>query len=317
MTAQLISLLVHEGGWVVFGATLLSRLGLPVPGAPFMVVAGAMVALGRLSPWTVLPAAVVASVLGDGAWFLIGRHQGYRILRTLCRLSISPDSCVSQSETFIGRWGGASLVAAKFVPGVSVVAPPVAGALGMPMSHFLAWQAAGALAWSVAFALIGFVFATQIDAVLAALSTLGTAAGIGLVVLFAAYLAFRLWKRHSFLHSVESARITVDELRGLMDEGRDLVIFDVRSATGRAMDPRSIPGSRPLEMHAVDAVVPTLPEDHQIVVWCNCPNEASAAQVARRLAAKGRTRVKPLLGGLDAWAAAGHPVVVPRVAAAA
>jgi len=203
------------------------------------------------------------------------------------------------------------------VPGVSVMAPPVAGALGMRATHFLAWQAAGALVWTAAFALIGATFATQIEAVLAALSSLGAAAGVALVLLFAAYLLYRLWKRHSFLRSVASARITVDELRTLMDEGRDLVILDVRSATGRAMDPRSIPGSRPLELHAVDAIVPTLPEDHQIVVWCNCPNEASAAEAARRLAAKGRSRVKPLLGGLDAWAAAGHPVEVPEGAVAA
>ena len=317
MTGKMLALLVAQGGWIVFGATLLSRLGLPVPGAPFLVVAGAMVAVGRLSIWVVLPAAVLASVLGDAAWFVIGRRQGYRILRTLCRLSISPDSCVSQSENFIGRWGGASLVAGKFVPGVSVVAPPIAGALGTPVSRFLAWQALGALTWSVAFVLLGVVFATQIEAVLAALSSLGAAAGVALVLLFAAYLLYRLWKRHSFLRSVASARITVDELRTLMDEGRDLVILDVRSATGRAMDPRSIPGSRPLELHAVDAIVPTLPEDHQIVVWCNCPNEASAAEAARRLAAKGRSRVKPLLGGLDAWAAAGHPVEVPEGAVAA
>ena len=314
MTAHILALLVAQGGWVVFGATLLSRLGLPVPGAPFVVVAGAMVAVGRLSVWAVLPGAVVASVLGDAAWFLIGRRQGYRILRTLCRLSISPDSCVSQSETFIGRWGGASLVAAKFLPGVSVVAPPVAGALGMSLGHFLAWQAVGALAWSVAFGLIGIVFAAQIEAVLAALSTFGTAAGGVLLLLFLAYLAYRVWKRHSFLRSVASARITVDELRTLMDEGRDLVILDVRSTTGRAMDPRAIPGSRHLEMSAVDAAIPLLPADHDIVVYCNCPNEASAAEVARRLAAKGRTRVKPLLGGLDAWAAAGHPIEVPVAA---
>src|ERR1700741_1528925 len=103
MTAHILTLLVAKGGWVVFGATLLAPLGLPVPGAPFMVVAGAMVAVGRLSLWAVLPGAVVASMLGDTVWFLIGRRQGYRILRTLCRLSISPDSCVSQSEAFLGR----------------------------------------------------------------------------------------------------------------------------------------------------------------------------------------------------------------------
>ena len=317
MTAQLVALLVAEGGWVVFGATLLSRLGLPVPGVPFLVVAGAMVAVGRLSVWAVLPAAVAASMLGDGIWFLVGRRQGYRILRLLCRLSISPDSCVSQSETFIARWGGASLVAAKFLPGVSVVAPPVAGALGMSLPRFLAWQAAGALAWAVAYGLVGIVFAAQIEAVLAALSSLGAVAGAALALLFAAYLAYRWWKRHSFLSSVASARMTVDELRALVDAGRDVVILDVRSATGRSMDPRSIPGSRPLEVDAVDAIVPTLPDDQPIVVYCNCPNEASAALVARRLAAKGRTRVTPLLGGIDAWAAAGYPVEDATLAAAA
>jgi membrane protein DedA with SNARE-associated domain/rhodanese-related sulfurtransferase len=308
MASELIGLLVTEGGWMVFAATLASRLGLPVPGAPFVVVAGAMVALGRLPVAGVLLAGVAGSLLGDGVWFLIGRRQGYRILRLLCRLSISPDSCVTQSERFIGRWGGASLIAAKFLPGVSVVAPPVAGALGMSLSSFVAWEAAGGLAWALAFLALGAIFAAQVEAVLSALSTMGAAAGVALVLVFAAWLAWRHWKRRSFLRSVGTARITVDELYALMHGGYEPVILDVRSSTGRALDPRRIPGAMPFEVDAVEALIDALPGDREIVVYCDCPNEASAATLAQRIAARGRTRVRPLLGGISAWVAAGHPV---------
>jgi membrane protein DedA with SNARE-associated domain/rhodanese-related sulfurtransferase len=308
MGRDLIGLLVTQGGWMVFAATLASRLGLPVPGAPFVVVAGAMVALGRLPIAGVLLACVVANVVGDGVWFLIGRRQGYRILRLLCRLSISPDSCVTQSERFIGRWGGASLLAAKFLPGVSVVAPPVAGALGMSVASFLAWEAAGGLVWALVFLALGALFANQVDALLSALSAMGVAAGLALVAAFGAWLAWRHWKRRRFLRSVGSARITVDELHALLLEGHEPVILDVRSSTGRALDPRRIPGARPFEVDAVEDLIDALPDDREIVVYCDCPNEASAAVVAQRIAARGRIRVRALLGGIDAWAAAGHPV---------
>ena len=145
--AQLMSLLVQNAILVVFVASFAARLGLPVPAAAVLVVTGALLAAGDVSVVGVVLAAVIANLLGDGAWFYAGRRFGYRFMRLLCRISLSPDSCVRRGESLISDWGGMSLVAAKFVPGVSVVAPPMAGALGMSVRRFIGFDVGAALVW--------------------------------------------------------------------------------------------------------------------------------------------------------------------------
>ena len=132
-----VALLASQGAALVFVATLATRLGAPVPAVPFLIVAGGLTVGGQVSFVAVVVAAMLGNILGDGVWFLAGRRWGYRVMRLLCRISLSPDSCVRRSESILGRWGGWSLIAAKFVPGVSVVAPPMAGALGMSNLRFL------------------------------------------------------------------------------------------------------------------------------------------------------------------------------------
>ena len=126
---DLVALLLAHGALIVFAVTLAARIGAPVPASPLLVVAGSLVEAGQISLAAVLAVSIAANVIGDGIWFGAGRRYGYQVLKLLCRISMSPDSCVRQSESFITRWGGSSLIAAKFVPGVSVVAAPMSGAL--------------------------------------------------------------------------------------------------------------------------------------------------------------------------------------------
>ena len=92
--SPLIDLVITHGTLLVFLATLAARIGAPVPAAPFLVIAGGLAAMGQMSWVAALVVAIVASNLGDGLWFWAGRRHGYRVLRLLCRISISPDSCV-------------------------------------------------------------------------------------------------------------------------------------------------------------------------------------------------------------------------------
>ena len=303
-----ISLVVEHGVVLVFLATLAARIGAPVPAAPFLVMAGAAAMAGQLSLLGALVAAIVANILGDGAWFLAGRKYGYRVLKVLCRISMSPDSCVRQSEAFITRWGGGSLIAAKFVPGISVVAPPMAGALGMSLLAFLGFETLAALVWAALFLGLGMLFSAQIQQVLALLSTLGMVTLVALGLVAAAYLALRFWRRHVFLRGVEMSRISVAELIELFKGGHDPVVIDVRSDVGRMVDARCIPGALAIELNQILARAKELSREREIVLYCNCPNEATAASAARLLAGAGFKRVRPLAGGLDAWAAAGHAV---------
>jgi membrane protein DedA with SNARE-associated domain/rhodanese-related sulfurtransferase len=310
---DLIALVIAHGAWLVFGVTFAARLGIPVPAAPLLVVAGALAMGGQLGAFATFALAIVANLLGDAAWFWAGRRHGYKVLKLLCRISISPDSCVRQSESFITRWGGASLIAAKFVPGVSVVAPPMAGALGMSALAFVGWDVLGAALWAGLLMAVGIVFSAQIQQVLDLIAATGLAALEALAVAIVAYLAWRTWRRRLFLRALEMARIGVDELWALLEGGHDPVVIDVRSDGGRVIDARRIPGAIGVELDRIKQRPPELIErlgktDREIVLYCNCPNEASAASAAQALAEAGFTRVRPLTGGLDAWVAAGYRV---------
>jgi membrane protein DedA with SNARE-associated domain/rhodanese-related sulfurtransferase len=298
---------------VVFVVSFAARLGLPVPAAPVLVVAGGLAAVaepGLLAAMVL--AAVLANVLGDGVWFYTGRTYGYRFMRLLCKISISPDSCVRRSETLIGRWGGLSLVAAKFVPGVSVVAPPMAGALGMSTPRFLVFETAAALLWAGVFLGLGWLFREQIEAVLEALANAGSAATAALVVVLAAMLALRWWRRRAMLRITRMPRATIDELLALMDGEAPPLVVDVRGEAGIQVDPRRIPGALPIPLKALQQRRGELPfEDRgrEIILYCSCPNEVSAALAAQALMTRGFVRARPLAGGLEAWIEAGHPTL--------
>jgi len=304
---DLVDLVYQHGILLVFAATLAARIGAPVPAAPVLAVAGAAAVGAQGSLITLLAAAIVANLLGDGLWFWAGRHYGYQVLKLLCRISMSPDSCVRQSEAFIGRWGGSSLIAAKFVPGISVVAPPMAGALGMSTLAFVAFESLAALIWAGALLALGAAFSAQIRELLALMSTFGAFALAALAVLFVIYLGVRYLRRRAFLREVGMSRISVGELRELIEAGTQPVVIDVRSDVGRSLDARRIPGALGVDLAGLKRpLIATLPHDRDIVLYCNCPNEASAATAARLLASHGFTRVRPLAGGLEAWIDAGH-----------
>jgi len=124
----------------------------------------------------------------------------------------------------------------------------------------------------------------------------------------AAYIAFKWWERRRFFRALRLARITVEELRSLMDRDKRPVVVDVRSEVARKADARFIPGALVIGVGDVEARLRDLPRDRDIIFYCSCPNEASAALVAKKLIQLGYKRVRPLAGGLDAWLAAGHDV---------
>lgn len=309
----LIVLMVDHVLAVVFLATFAARVGLPVPAAPVLVVAGGIAAIAEpVLLLAMVGATLLANVLGDAVWFYAGRIYGYRFMRLLCKISISPDSCVRRSESLITRWGGLSLVAAKFVPGVSVVAPPMAGALGMSSLRFLAFEVVAALLWAGVFLCLGWVFREQIQEVLDALANAGGMATAALVAVVAVMLARRWWRRRAFLRATTMPRVSIEELAGLMAAEEPPVLIDVRGEAGVQVDPRRIPGALQIPLQHLQQRGAALPFDagqREIILYCNCPNEVSAALAAQALMKRGLMRARPLAGGLEAWVAAGHPTV--------
>jgi membrane protein DedA with SNARE-associated domain/rhodanese-related sulfurtransferase len=303
---DLVALLLDHGALIVFAATLAARIGAPVPASPLLVIAGSLVVAGQMSMAVALATSIVANVIGDGAWFLAGRRYGYRVMKQLCRISLSPDSCVRQSESLITAWGGSSLIAAKFVPGVSVIAAPMAGALGLASARFLAFEVVAALIWTIAFMALGMVFSDQIQQIFDIMASTGQIATAVVVAAIVALIALRYWKRTRFLRKLEIPRIGIDELHALIEQGRDPIVIDVRSDAGTQVDARRITGAISIHLSEIGAKAAELAHDREIVVYCNCPNEVSAARAAATLIEQGLARARPLAGGLDAWVAAGR-----------
>jgi rhodanese-related sulfurtransferase len=247
-------------------------------------------------------------MIGDALWYVAGRRYGRRVMKLLCRVSLSPDSCVRQTEVRFGRWGGLTLVLSKFIPGLSTIAPPLAGAMRLGWPSFLLLNGLGAAIWAGTAIVAGMAFHAEISGLILRLEDLGTLAIEIIGVLLAVYIGLKWWERRRFYKILRIARIGVDELRALMDGGKRPVVVDVRSPGARDLDRRFIPGALAMDIAEVDQRLDQLPADREIIFYCTCPNEASAALVARKLIGLGYTRVRPLQGGLDAWIAAGYEV---------
>ena len=127
-------------------------------------------------------------------------------------------------------------------------------------------------------------------------------------MLLGAFVAFKWWERQKLFRALRLARVTVGELKKLMEEGRRPVVIDVRSPTVRAVDGRFIPGALEMDLADLDRRRGEIPGDGEIVFYCSCPNDASAAAAAKQLIDLGFKRVRPLQGGIDEWIAAGYDV---------
>jgi len=293
---------------VITANVLANQMGLPVPVLPTLIVGGALAAQGAFSASQVFAGAVVACVLADSAWFLAGRVYGSNVMKLLCRISLTPDSCVSETQSRFERWGSNALIVAKFVPGLSLIAPPLAGATQMGWLRFIVYSTLGASAWVGVALLGGMLFRRQIEALLPRVADFGLAALSAFAVLLVVYVAYKWWERWRFFSVLRMSQIDVGALNRLMATPPPPLIVDVRSATAVQLEPRRIPGAVHIPLMDVQQHLRDLPPDRDIISYCTCPNEASAAQVAKILMDNGFKRVRPLHGGLDAWIAAGYTV---------
>ncbi len=303
----LLRWLADYGLVVAFANVFLAQLGAPLPSYPVLIVTGALSVAGRFSTPALFAVALLAALLADLAWYAGGRRYGGRVVRAVCRVSISPDSCVRQTESLFGRWGARSLMVAKFIPGFAAIATSLAGNMRLPLARFVFYDAIGAGLYVGVGIALGIVFRNAVADVLGVLEEMGRVGLAAIAVALALFIAFKVWQRQRLIREVRMARIDVDELARLIEGGDPPVIVDVRDAPARVRD-GSIPGALHWPLDADDAALPALPRDRDVVVFCACPNEISAARVAKRLQRAGFARVRPLLGGIEAWARAGRPI---------
>lgn len=282
-----------------------SQAGLPIPAEPAMILAGALAGPGSWRPEAAWICATLAALLADHAWYVAGRYRGRSLLGLVCRISLSPDTCVRNADDLLQRLGGSVLVLAKLVPGVAAVAIPTAAASGMTYGRFLLYDGLGAALWAGLWVGLGVIFDREVDRVLDALEATGGWLPWILGAAIALYLAVKASQRSRLRRLYRAKRIGAAEVGERLRAGEALLILDARSDLARLDDPRVLPASMPFDALQPAASLVEKYRTHTLVSFCTCPNEASAAVVAQRLIAAGHPDVRVLEGGtaaLDALA---------------
>ncbi len=256
---------------------------------------------------------LLACLLSDSMWYFLGRRYGNRVLKLLCRFSLEAATCVTKTEGYFVRRGPVTLLFAKFLPGLSTVAAPIAGQTGMEFERFLMWDLAGSIIWAETYLLAGRFFGDIAERSAMALHLLSHFAVLLVAAMVLGLFLYRLWKRQRFLSSVKSMRMGPESLKALLDKAAEEgtaapFIVDLRHPLDYLPDPRVLPGAvrigpAELSMHAE-----RLPRDRDVILYCTCPSEETSAKVALQLHRLGVTRVRPLLGGFDGWKMAGYPL---------
>jgi membrane protein DedA with SNARE-associated domain/rhodanese-related sulfurtransferase len=304
---QTIEFLVRHGWVVLFVAVFIEQMGIPLPAAPWLLAAGALAGTGKMNWVVALGSASIGSVTADLIWYYLGRHYGNRVLGLLCRISLEPDTCVRRTEGIFTRYGMKGVVAAKFIPGLSTLAPPMAGSSGVSVLRFLFFDGLSSVLYAGCFILAGVLFSRQLEQIIGALAGLGHSALVVVFALFALYIGYKYLQRRRLLNELRTARITVDELHQRQEAGESLLILDIRSHFELEQDPAVIRGALHVTMDELRLRQQDIPRDRDIILYCDCPNEVSSARMALQLRQHGIMRIRPLLGGIAAWRERNYP----------
>src|SRR5437879_12799489 len=226
-----LDFLLHHVYVLLLGWVFAEQIGLPLPSMPLLLASGVLAGTGHLNFLASLFYVILAAVTADSIWYQLGRREGIKILKLLCKISLEPDSCVRRTEGVFSKQGARSLLLAKFLPGLSTVAPPLAGIFHMRARRFLLFDALGSLLWAGTFLGLGYVFSGEIERLAEYLASLGGWLLLPLLGVLAASITYQFVARQRFLRDLRISRITVDELKEKLDAGEDLVIVDLRHST--------------------------------------------------------------------------------------
>ncbi|MGI8771556.1 MAG: VTT domain-containing protein [Acidobacteriaceae bacterium] len=304
-----LSFFIHYGYIVLFLWIAAEQLGMPLPSVPLLITAGTLTATHQMRLSLVIGAAVAACMLSDSLWYYMGKRFGGTVVRLLCRFSLESTTCVRRTENRFQKYGAWALLFAKFVPGLSTVAAPLAGQTGMRFRSFFQADFAGAVIWSLSMVLIGRFFGDVMKHHPSGLHTLTQSAGVLFLLVIVALLASRVLKQRAFLQQLRGSKIEPEELKAMLDQGQEVHIIDLRHPLDYLPDPRMLPGAELLTPETLVARSESIPRDRDIVLYCTCPSDATSARMALRLRKLGIYRVRPLRGGFEGWKKLSYPLV--------
>jgi membrane protein DedA with SNARE-associated domain/rhodanese-related sulfurtransferase len=305
---ETLQFVARHGYILLFAWVFAEQAGLPIPSGPLLLAVGAVSGMHQMNLGVAIALSVAGALASDSMWYEIGRRKGVRVLQLLCRISLEPDSCVRRTQVSFTRNGPSVLLGVKFVPGLSAMAAPLSGIIRMGWRKFLLYDALGALAWAGAYTITGYLFSGQLEAIAANASSLGKWLFVLLVGGFAGYILWKYYKRRRFLNKLRISRITPEELKGKIDAGEDILVVDLRHSLDFNANPETIPGALHVDAADLEEASEVIPRDREIVLFCACPNEVTAARLALLLRSQGITQIRPLAGGYEGWRKRGYPM---------
>ncbi len=262
------SLLLQHGYAFLFCYIFAAQAGVPVPADPLLLIMGALSGDHHYTLWLSLMAATLAAVAGDCLWYELGRRRGRSVLRLLCKVSLEPDTCVRKTEAAFTRRGAGTLLFAKFVPGMSLVSMPLAGATRMPRWRFLLADTAGCLLWAVAYLAAGDLFHNQVDSLIGWLGLFGRRAGLVALSLFALYIAWKYLQRWRLRREMRINRITPQNALDLISSATPPTIVDLRHPSDIEREGLKIAGAILLHPDEVRSRSHELPQGQEIILYC-------------------------------------------------
>jgi membrane protein DedA with SNARE-associated domain/rhodanese-related sulfurtransferase len=307
-------ILLTYGYLLLFCWVLIEQFGIPLPATPVLLAAGGLSAAHEMSYGGAFVAGLLACMIADTTWFLIGRRYGHHVLRILCKLSMEPTICVRRTQDSFGRQRGLMLLFAKFVPGLATLAAPVAGENGMGLGRFLFFDGVGAILWLTALLMGGRLFGDALKRNPSALDWVGRFSGALLLLGIVAFLVARIYRRRAVLKKLVQSRLEPNDLKAQLDAGEQVYIVDLRHPLELMAEPFTLPNAMHFSPDALASRHGEIPRDRDVVLFCTCPSEATAAKTALTLHKLGIERVRPLRGGYDEWKRLGFPLdAIPPV----
>ena len=262
---QPIGFLLRHGYVVLLAAVFAEQIGAPIPSAPVLLAMGALIGTGKYSFAGALSLALVAALAADGIWYMLGRRRGGSVLKLLCRISLEPDSCVSETRSWFKKLGGWALVIAKFVPGLSTVAPPMAGLYLMPWWKFLGADGLGGLFWASTYLVLGHLFRNQLEDVALYVGRFGGGMMLLLGGGLALWIGFKYFQRRRFIRSLRVARISPEDLKERLGQ---VVVIDLRTSEEFSSAGAKIPGALWFDRKELEAGHLEIPRDRDVILYC-------------------------------------------------
>lgn len=311
---NLVVLVTHHGYATTMCIMFLAACGLPLPLSVVLLTAGAAAHGGSMNLGLLILAAVIAAVLGDTLMYLGGKYTGWWLLAGICRISMNPETCIFGSANSFYRRGPKALMFAKFIPGLSTVAAPLAGSLNMRLGRFLRLDVSGVFLYVTLWSTVGFAFSRFLRDIMRWVQSFGHVTFgifITVVVLYVGWLVYN-WLHDKRFSAVE--RIEAQELHDRIKEAtgdRLVVIADVRSHGYYDPGMQRIKNSIRVEPSRLKEELVALREfmapECDIYLYCSCAREATSVRVAHMLEQE-NCSTKVIQGGLKAWVKAGGPL---------